>query len=164
MVLCDVSLDDHEHKDHDISKVKLISAKYVNTTAILFKFDNKLDEKNTVPDVEISMDNEQWITYKLMPGGVLKEMKPDFKYARIENTDDVVNIQNSDSNIKTDAKKDDSPKSCVDSGKTYSIGVYDNRLFFSRRYYLYLDSVLISSSLSLKIVNYLLNCYNLYIY
>lgn len=122
MILCDVSLDDHEHKDHDLPKVKLVSAKYVNVTTIGFTFDMKLDDK-AVPDIEISTDKEQWITYKLIPGGYLTEMKPNFKYARVENTEEYVDIRNGDSSINNDVKKNEGHKTCMDDGKIYKTGM-----------------------------------------
>lgn len=122
-LLCDVTLDDHEHdKDQDIPKFKLISAKYVNSTAILLKFDSKLDEKNALPDLELSSDQTSWKTYRVMPGGYLLGMKSDVKYARLENTDDYVMVQNSDFGVKNDVKKDDGVKTCVYNGEAHKLG------------------------------------------
>lgn len=134
-LLCDVTLDDHEHdKDQDIPKFKLISAKYVNSTAILLKFDSKLDEKNALPDLELSSDQTSWKTYRVMPGGYLLGMKSDVKYARLENTDDYVMVQNSDFGVKNDVKKDDGVKTCVYNGEAHKLGdeFYDNCTAFCK--------------------------------
>lgn len=124
MILCDVTLDDHEHYDKDdIPKLKLISGKFVNASKILLKFDTKIDDNMHFPQLELSSDRQTWKNFKISNGGFVDGVKPDLRYARLENTDDYIMIQNSDL-LKNQEKKG---SSCVHNGETHKIGkIFDH--------------------------------------
>lgn len=126
MVFCDVSLDDHEHhdKEQDIPKMKLISAKFVNASKILLKFDSKIDDnKANLPQIEMSADRQTWKSYKVMPGGFIDITRTDVKYARLENTDDYIMIQNTDLVTKSHDNKKEA-KTCPYNGELYKLGKF----------------------------------------
>lgn len=95
-VLCDVSLDDHEHEKEQFDvKNKLVSARYMNKTTIVLNFDHSNNEKtNAIPSVEISKDKIKWVPYKPSKTGHLNNVDNDYKYAMIQDTEDVIEILN----------------------------------------------------------------------
>ncbi|XP_017776486.1 PREDICTED: putative epidermal cell surface receptor isoform X1 [Nicrophorus vespilloides] len=78
-VICDVTLNDN----------KLIGAKYINQSAIKLEFEGN----QTLPLIEVSEDKNSWKTYTPLSGGFLTNIDNNFKYARIEESDDFVEIQ-----------------------------------------------------------------------
>lgn len=97
-VLCDVTLDEHDtEKEEEKGKPKLVSARYVNMSAILLSFDAnmKYEDNENLPIVEVSNDRDDWKYYKLLPGSIVF-VKDRYRYLKIENTDDVVEVEDSE--------------------------------------------------------------------
>ncbi|CAH0551231.1 unnamed protein product [Brassicogethes aeneus] len=131
-VLCDVTLDDHEpEKEEERSKIKVLSAKFINTTTILLKFDPKIEEKD-LPIIDISDDKNDWKSYQMLQGGYLF-VKTNAKYLRLDNSEDIIEVEDrdlgpkdTDTIIKETTKKplevlkDD--LHCEYKGKKYEIG------------------------------------------
>lgn len=91
-VVCDVTLDENEpEKEEDKAKKKLISARYINDTMVLVKFDTKFDDNENIPSAELSNDQNNWKEYKIYPGGYL-QVNETFKYLKLENSDDIVTV------------------------------------------------------------------------
>ncbi|XP_018569451.1 putative epidermal cell surface receptor [Anoplophora glabripennis] len=106
-VLCDVTLDEHDtEKEEEKGKPRLLSARYVNMTAILLTFDSnmKFDDHENLPIVEVSNDKNDWNYYKLLPGGIVF-VKNRVKYLKIENTDDVVEVEDGDLASPSDSEQ-----------------------------------------------------------
>lgn len=116
-VLCDVTLDEHEREQEEATKntTKLISAKYVNISTIQVKF-SRNDTNDSLPLVEVSEDKRKWTTYKLLPGGYLGNLEANARYVKIEDTDEVVEIEA----LSTPSTSDGS--TCTYKGQNYKVG------------------------------------------
>lgn len=89
-------MDDHEpDKDYEKPKVKLISAQFVNETALLLNFDMKFDDNSNLPIVDVSDDKSSWKSYQMLPNGYLLVQKP-AKYVKLENSNDIITITEQD--------------------------------------------------------------------
>lgn len=123
-VLCDVTLDDHEpeKEQEETPRNKILSAKFVNSTTIRVKFDIKSDTNQTLPLVEVSSDKMNWKIYKLLPEGYLGAINPDAKYIKVEDTNDIVEVENQ---FVTSAKVTEKPstdsKTCSFKGEIYKV-------------------------------------------
>ncbi|KAJ8953044.1 hypothetical protein NQ314_007419 [Rhamnusium bicolor] len=107
-----------QKKEDEKPKQKLLSASYINTTTILLTFDTTLDESVSLPDIEVSNDKSNWKYYKLLPGGLVF-VKNNVKYLKVENTDDIVDIQHRELGPKLPEElKDD----CQYKGKIFKLG------------------------------------------
>lgn len=117
-ILCDVTLDEHEpeKEQDDLAKHKLLSAKYVNDTTIRVKFE-KNNTNDSLPLVELSEDKIKWTTYKLLPEGYLSNIPSGLKYLKIEDTEDVVDIEQTKQPETTG-----NSNGCTYKGKNYKIG------------------------------------------
>lgn len=73
-----------------------------------------------LPQIELSPDRQTWKTFKIMSGGFVEGVKSEMRYARLENTDDYVMVQNYDLVKNQDSKKE--TKSCVHNGEIYKLG------------------------------------------
>lgn len=95
-VLCDVTLDDHEpEKEQEEMKHKLLTARYVNNSAIKLEFDMDLHNNGLIlPEVEVSENKSSWMPAKLLTGGYLQIPKPNIEYVRIKDTDDIIKVDN----------------------------------------------------------------------
>ncbi|XP_019877243.2 putative epidermal cell surface receptor isoform X2 [Aethina tumida] len=125
-VLCDVTLDDHEpDREEEKPKHKLISARFINVTTILLKFDSKFDDNDSLPIIDITDDKKTWKSYQMLPGGYLF-VKTNAKYLRVDNSDDIIDVQNTElgPKQKEDKQKDDTKDSagCVFKEKHFKIG------------------------------------------
>lgn len=121
-VLCDVTLDDNEpEKEDEKTRKKILSAKFVNETTLLLKFDTKLDDNENLPLVEVSNDQNIWKEYKLLPGGYLKLDEP-FKYVKLEKSDDIVTASTSKLVEHASSSKLNESGNCQYKGKTFQLG------------------------------------------
>ncbi|XP_076257887.1 stranded at second transmembrane protein isoform X2 [Rhynchophorus ferrugineus] len=138
-VLCDVTLDDHQ--DHEKDEIrekdhhKVMDATQLNSSVILLEIEPKFEEESNLPVIEVSNDKENWDYYQLFPDGKLF-VKEDYKYLRLENTDDIVVVKRStENNLDTTTKHEDLTtekmktssvadmlKPCSYKGKTYNNG------------------------------------------
>lgn len=112
-LLCDVSLDDHEHQE--TPKLKLISAKYINMTTIRLKFDTKADD--TRRQLELSADKGSWVRRPILAGGFVDATGAKAGYARLENSNDYVIIRND-----TFSDVEDMNRNCTYNGTQYEMG------------------------------------------
>ncbi|XP_074036892.1 stranded at second isoform X3 [Leptinotarsa decemlineata] len=120
-ILCDVTLDDNDPEKYDEShKRKILSAKFVNETTILMKFDSSSDDDAGMV-VEISDDKTTWRKFKIVQGGYVLA-KRDAKYLRLENTDDIINIQNFVTDPKPGDKTKNDSKGCQYKGQLFKLG------------------------------------------
>lgn len=131
-VLCDVTLDDHDDHEHDKeekSKIKILSAKYLNDSAISLKFESKLEDNENLPIIDISDDKSTWKSYQLLPGSYLLVQSPG-KYLRLDGSDEVIEI-NMDNLPKKDLKPSlstsvkpvtESSETCTYKGKEFKEG------------------------------------------
>ncbi|XP_065166990.1 putative epidermal cell surface receptor isoform X2 [Atheta coriaria] len=114
-VICDVTLKDN----------KLTSAKYINATTIKLEFDSKLEPNQTLPLIDVSDDKNTWKTYTPLSGGYLSQLETTFKYAKIENTDDFVEIQGMADDLRKNESASDlqtKPQHCLYKGVEYRLG------------------------------------------
>ncbi|CAH1116582.1 unnamed protein product [Phaedon cochleariae] len=120
-VLCDVTLDDNDSEKDDVTqKIKITQAKFINATTILLKFDSKPEVSDSSLVVDISDDKTNWQKFKVLPGGYVLAKK-DARYLKLENSDDIVHIQNFEGNPKL-AEKVKDVNGCNYKGKLYNIG------------------------------------------
>ncbi|KAJ8960312.1 hypothetical protein NQ318_004038 [Aromia moschata] len=122
-VLCDVTLEDHDsEKDDEKPRPKLLSAKYVNSTAIMLTFDSKFEENESLPDVEVSNDQSNWTYYRLLPGDVVF-VKDHVKYLKVENAEEVVEVDDSAlESVPSVEVTDNTFKDCQYKDRTFKIG------------------------------------------
>lgn len=120
MVLCDVTLDDMDHepeKESEEHKIKIISAKYVNSTFIKIKFAEDLPSNQTIT-IEMTRDKMLWLPVKLQ-NGYIKAEKSDVLYVRLEHSNDLVAVENE--NSKRNEKIKANGTSCEFKGNTYKL-------------------------------------------
>ncbi|KAK9878490.1 hypothetical protein WA026_022385 [Henosepilachna vigintioctopunctata] len=119
-LLCDVTLNDNESE----SGVKILNAKYLNSSMIKIKFDPKLDENDSSLIVELSNNKNDWVAYKLLPGGYLP-VQNFSKYIRIEGSSEILAIQeDKKSQTSSDMVKseyDEELQRCIYKGKTLKV-------------------------------------------
>lgn len=119
-VFCDVTLDENEsEKEDEKSKKKLLSAKYINETTVLVKFDTKIDDNEIPPHAELSNDQINWKQYQILPDGYVT-LNQTFKYLKLEHTDDIVTIM-SPKDFPVFSKTNDSGN-CLYKGRNLKIG------------------------------------------
>lgn len=92
-MFCDVTLGDRDEP----ATVTIASAKFVNDTTVLFKFDGDKGASGDPRSVEVSADRAQWTPYRLAEGGYLGGLNKTIRYARIEGADDTAAIEGSES-------------------------------------------------------------------
>ncbi|KAG5875174.1 hypothetical protein JTB14_007836 [Gonioctena quinquepunctata] len=120
-ILCDVTLDDNDPDKYDENqKHKILSARYVNATTILLKFDTMPEDDNSLI-VELSDDKTSWQKFKLSQDGYVL-VKRDAKYLRLENSEDIVNIQHFDASAKPKDKLKNDSEGCEYKGRLFKIG------------------------------------------
>lgn len=68
-----------------------MSAKFINETTVLVKFDTKFDDNELLPVAELSNDQHDWKQFKILPGGYLQANET-FKYLKLELSDDIIAI------------------------------------------------------------------------
>ncbi|KAK9687410.1 hypothetical protein QE152_g36293 [Popillia japonica] len=97
-VVCDVNAEEHELRgDDDAMDNKILSAKYTNATTIKIDF---LLHHSIKPLVDLSSDKRNWTTYALLPDDHLYGIEKMFKYIRMENDEDIIDIQNVPENVE----------------------------------------------------------------
>lgn len=132
-VLCDVTLDDHQDQEKEPemlkpNKHKIVSATQPNSSLILLDIDPKYEEDDdNLPIVEVSNDKENWNYYQLFPKGELF-VKENFKFVRLEATEDIVEVgkpsNNTDmkSNKMEEVESKQSEGECKYKGRSFKFG------------------------------------------
>lgn len=123
-VLCDVTLDENEpEKEEEKIKRKVISAKFINATSVLVKFDTKLEDNETYPVAEISDDQHNWKNFKISSGGYITlNSASGAKYLRLEHSEDIITIQNQGNSDMFFDKAKDGSKGCQYKGRSFKFG------------------------------------------
>ncbi|CAH1181924.1 unnamed protein product [Phyllotreta striolata] len=119
-MLCDVTLEDNESEKEDEKVRRVTSARYVNSTAVSLKFDPSIDPQESSVVVEVSDDKTNWIKHKVMGGFVTLENPA--RYLKLENSDEITNIQNFEGNPKESVKDKSSATGCKYKDKFFNIG------------------------------------------
>lgn len=121
-LLCDVTLNENESE----GGLKIVSAKYLNSSVIQIKFEPKLEENDSSTIVELSNNQQDWIAYKLLPGGLLpvqNSTKPSF--IRVDGSSEVVHLEGAPDTVESDFDED--TQSCMYKGKKYKLNeVYND--------------------------------------
>ncbi|KAL1501149.1 hypothetical protein ABEB36_006533 [Hypothenemus hampei] len=133
-ILCDVTLDDHQvqqEKDEPISeknveKRRILSATQVNSSVIYLDIEPPYQDDTNLPVVAVSSDKEEWSYYQLFPKGELF-VKEIFKYARLDNTEEIVEVKqpkqsSSTSTTQKPLQIHQDPAECVYKGKKFTEG------------------------------------------
>ncbi|CAH1991631.1 unnamed protein product [Acanthoscelides obtectus] len=121
------------------NKMKIISARYLNSSTILVKLENleQSDKGEEIGDInqngheeehfhtakdniiiDVSDDKKEWISYRLSPGGYLF-VKSAGKYLRLDGSDDTVEIENNSLGNKYSKAN---TKGCSYKGKSFKFG------------------------------------------
>ncbi|KAF5293261.1 hypothetical protein FQR65_LT11001 [Abscondita terminalis] len=93
-VLCDVTLNDHDsdREQEESQKIKLISVKALNSTTWKIEFDPPLKKNYSTPEIEGSINKDNWKTIKLSSEGLFKNQDSNIRYFKIKNTNDVIEV------------------------------------------------------------------------
>lgn len=131
--MCDVTLDDHQDQEKEPemlkpNKHKIVSARQPNSTLILLDIDPKYEEDDdNLPIVEVSNDKENWNYYQLFPKGELF-VKENFKFVRLEATEDIVEVESHTNNTNEESNKmekiesKESEEECKYKGRSFKFG------------------------------------------
>ncbi|XP_028134992.2 putative epidermal cell surface receptor isoform X2 [Diabrotica virgifera virgifera] len=122
-VLCDVTLEENESDKDDERNRKVLSARFVNSTTMLIKLDPKIEVSENTLVVEVSDDKVNWQKHKVSAGGYVTA-KNTAKYLKLENTEDIINVQNFEGNPKETKKDKNKPsgRGCQYKDKFFNIG------------------------------------------
>ncbi|XP_056635331.1 putative epidermal cell surface receptor isoform X2 [Diorhabda sublineata] len=120
-VLCDVTLEENESEKDDERNRKVISARFVNATTLLVKLEPKIDVSETSVIVDISDDKINWQKFKVSSDGFVI-VRNSVKYLKLENGENIINIQNFEDNPKNVQKVKTTDKECQYKEKKFRIG------------------------------------------
>lgn len=84
-----------------------------------------MEPNQTLPLIDVSDDKNTWKTYTPLSGGYLSQLETTFKYAKIENTDDFVEIQGMADDLRKNESASDlqtKPQHCLYKGVEYRLG------------------------------------------
>lgn len=91
-VVCDVNDEDHEPRnEEEPTHNRILSAEYTNSTTIKIDF---LHHDSIRPLIDLSDDKKIWTTYSLLPDDHLYGIDKIFRYIRVENDEEIVEIRN----------------------------------------------------------------------
>ncbi|KAF5273135.1 hypothetical protein FQA39_LY07625 [Lamprigera yunnana] len=101
-VLCDVTLNDHdsERDQEETQKIKLVTAKMINSTTVKLDFDPPLKKNYSVPEIEGSVNANTWKTLKLSAEGYLKNQDSNVHYLRIKGSQEIIEISDTVQDVK----------------------------------------------------------------